>query len=41
MDVQTIQCLTECTVRVLGHDPITFFFPVVLSLFDWAGVLWP
>ena len=35
--------VAECIVCVPGHDPLTFFFPVVLSLFFfyWAGVLWP
>ena len=26
---------------VPGYDPLNLFFPVVLSLFDWVGILWP
>ena len=29
-------------IHVPGHDrPFNLFFPVVLILFDWVGVLWP
>ena len=31
--------VTECIVRVSGHDPLTFSFLSFL-LFDWVGVSW-
>ena len=32
--------VTECTVCVLGHDPLTFSF-LSFVFFDWVGILWP
>ena len=36
----SINCNRVYCIHVPGHDPITFFFPI-LFLFDWVGFLWP
>ena len=33
--------VTECIVRVQGHDPLTFSFLSSFLFFDWVGILWP
>ena len=38
---QPTPCVTECIVRVPGHDPLIFSFLSSLILFDWVGVVWP
>ena len=32
--------VTECTMCVQGHDPLTFSF-LSLLFFDWVEILWP
>ena len=36
-----ITTVTECTVCVQGHDPLTFSFLLSFLFFDWVGILWP